>query len=180
VCEENLMRERKPIDRALRRFLDEQAEAAPSDPVQTTNEERAHLRRALMVRALESRASIPGLPNGVETCDVAISEPLTGRLYTPHGLAPLPVLVYLHGGGWVSGSVATHDPFCRLLSEAAGVIVVSVEYRLAPEHPYPAAVKDTLAAVHWAVDHVGQWGGDARRLALGGDSAGAKPGRSGG
>jgi acetyl esterase len=81
--------------------------------------------------------------------------------------------VYLHGGGWVIGSVATHDPFCRLLSEAAAVIVASVEYRLAPEHPYPAAVMDTLSAVHWAAENAAEWGGDAARLALGGDSAGA-------
>ena len=166
------MRERKPIDQALRSFLDEQA-AAPG-PAQMTDEERARSRRTLMVRALESRASIPGLPNGVETRDVSISGALTGRLYAPSRIAaPLPVLVYLHGGGWVVGSVATHDPFCRLLSEAAGAIVVSVEYRLAPEHPYPAALEDTLAGIHWAADHAAEWDGDATRLALGGDSAGA-------
>lgn len=131
------------------------------------------MRRELMVRALKSRASIPGLPNVVQTRDVAITEALTGRLYTPHVAGPLPVLVYLHGGGWVAGSVATHDPFCRLLSEAGEVIVVSVEYRLAPEHRYPAALEDTIAAAHWAADHAAEWGGDAERLALGGDSAGA-------
>jgi acetyl esterase len=65
------------------------------------------------------------------------------------------------------------SPFCRLLSEAAGVIVASVEYRLAPEHPYPAAVEDTLAAVHWAANNAAEWGGNPSRLALGGDSAGA-------
>jgi acetyl esterase len=69
--------------------------------------------------------------------------------------------------------VATVDPFCRLLSEAAGVIIVSVEYRLAPEHPYPAALEDTKAAFDWVVKHAHEWGGDASRLALGGDSAGA-------
>jgi acetyl esterase len=81
--------------------------------------------------------------------------------------------VYLHGGGWVAGSVATHDPFCRLLSEAAEVVVASIEYRMAPEHPYPAALHDTLTAVQWAHQRAGEWGGDATRLALGGDSAGA-------
>jgi acetyl esterase len=128
----------------------------------------------LIVRALESRSSIPGLPNKVETRDVAMSAALAGRLYTPPRPAEkLPVLVYLHGGGWVAGSVATHDPFCRLLSEAAGVIIVSVEYRLAPEHPHPEALEDARAAVLWAADNAAQWGGDPERLALGGDSSGA-------
>jgi acetyl esterase len=83
------------------------------------------------------------------------------------------VMVYTHGGGWVVGAVATVDPFCRLLSEAAGVIIVSVEYRLAPEHPYPAALEDTLAAFDWVAEHAHEFGGDASRLVLGGDSAGA-------
>jgi acetyl esterase len=167
------MRERKPIDAALRSFLDAQAATAGA-PAPTSNEELVRTRRALLVKALENRSSIPGLPNKVETRDVAISGPLTARLYTPpRGSETLPVLVYLHGGGWVAGSVATHDPFCRLLSEAAGVIIASVEYRLAPEHPHPAALEDTLVAVHWAANNAAQWGGDAARLALGGDSAGA-------
>jgi acetyl esterase len=166
------MRERKPIDAVLRSFLDAQAAAAGA-PAPTSNEELVRTRRALMVKALENRSSIPGLPNKVETRDVAISGALTARLYTPpHGSETLPVLVYLHGGGWVAGSVATHDPFCRLLSEAAGVIIASVEYRLAPEHRHPAALEDALAAVHWAAKNAAQWGGDAARLALGGDSAG--------
>jgi acetyl esterase len=167
------MRERKPIDQALRRFLDEQA-AALGAPVEMTNEARTRMLRERMVRALESRTSISGLPNQVETRQVEIATGLLARLYTPSGAkGPLPVLVYLHGGGWVAGSVPTHDPFCRLLSGAAEVFVASIEYRMAPEHPYPAAVEDTLAAVHWADQHAGEWGGDATRLALGGDSAGA-------
>jgi acetyl esterase len=166
------MRERKPIDGALRRFLDE--EAAPSGDPQMTDEALVRFGRAFLLRALENRASIPGLPNDVETLEVEIAPGLAARLYMPpRASVPLPVLVYLHGGGWVVGSVATHDPFCRLLSEAAGVIVASVEYRLAPEHPYPAAVEDTLAAVHWAADNAAEWGGNPSRLALGGDSAGA-------
>jgi acetyl esterase len=166
------MRERKPIDAALRSFLDAQAAVAGA-PTPTSDEELVRMRRALIVKALETRSSIPGLPNKVETRDVAISGALTARLYTPpHGSETLPVLVYLHGGGWVAGSVATHDPFCRLLSEAAGVIIASVEYRLAPEHRHPAALEDALAAVHWAANNAAQWGGDTARLALGGDSAG--------
>ena len=168
------MRERKPIDGALRRFLDEQAAASGNLAAVRMDEARARIMRELMVRVLASRESIPGLPNEVETREVLIAPGLAARLYRPNGIALLlPVLVYLHGGGWVAGSVATLDPFCRLLSEAAGVIVASVEYRLAPEHPYPAAVEDTLTAARWAAEHAAEWGGDTARLAIGGDSAGA-------
>ena len=168
------MNERKPFDAAVRRLLDEQAAAAVAPPAGATNEERVRLARALMMRALESRVSIAGLPNGVETREVEIASGLNARIYLPPGEAlPRPVMVYTHGGGWVIGAVATVDPFCRLLSEAAGVIIVSVEYRLAPEHPYPAALEDTLAAFDWVAAHAHEWGGDASRLALGGDSAGA-------
>src|SRR5580698_10044864 len=168
------MTERKPFDAAVRRFLDEQAVAAGALPPATSNEERVRVARGLMMRALESRESIAGLPNGVETRDVEIAAGLGARVYLPPGgNAARPVMVYTHGGGWVVGAVATVDPFCRLLSEAAGVIIVSVEYRLAPEHPYPAALEDTLAAFDWVAAHAHEWGGDASRLALGGDSAGA-------
>jgi acetyl esterase len=167
------MRERKPIDAALRRFLDDQA-AALGPPVEMTDAARTEMLRDRIMRALESRVSIPGLPNKVESREVEILPGLGARLYRPPGVTvPLPVLVYLHGGGWVIGSVATHDPFCRLLSQAAGVIVVSVGYRLAPENPFPAALEDTVAAVRWAASHAAEWGGDARRLGLGGDSSGA-------
>ncbi len=166
------MRKRKPIDAALRHLLDEQA-ANSGDLAPMTNEERVQMVRSMFVRSLESRASIPGLPNAVETRDVEIAPHLAARLYRPPSTALLPVLVYLHGGGWVGGSVATHDPFCRLLSQAAEIIVVSIEYRLAPEYPYPAALEDTLTAIHWAVKSAAEWGGDSARLALGGDSAGA-------
>jgi acetyl esterase len=159
------------MDPALRGFLD--AQAAAAGPMPASDAELVSARRMLIVRALESRSSIPGLPNKVEARDLAISGTLSGRLYTPARSAEtLPVLVYLHGGGWVAGSVATHDPFCRLLSEAAGVIIISVEYRRAPENPHPAALEDALTAVHWAANNAAQWGGDPARLALGGDSSG--------
>jgi acetyl esterase len=167
------MKERQPIDGALRRFLDEQA-IAFGPPQAMTDEARVRMVRERMMRALESRTSIPGLPNRVQTRDVEIKPGLTARLFHPPAAAgPLPVLVYQHGGGWVAGSVATHDPFCRLLCEAAGVIILSVEFRPAPENPYPAAVEDALDAVRWAGQHAADWGGDPSRLAVGGDSAGA-------
>src|SRR5438093_13283858 len=94
------------------------------------------------------------------------------RVYTPEGRAPFPVLVYFHGGGWVIGSLETHDGICRHLANAAGAVVVSVDYRLAPEHPFPASGEDAYAATRWAADNAASFGGDPRRVAVGGDSAG--------
>jgi acetyl esterase len=168
------MQERKPLDADLRQFLEnEAARLAPLTPAPLTNDQRVSQIRASMVRALESRTSIAGLPNNVETRAIQLKSGLTGRLFLPPAFdSPKPLLVYVHGGGWVAGSVALFDPFCRLLSEAADVIILSVEYRLAPEHPYPAALEDTLTAVHWAAAHAAECGGDPARIALAGDSAG--------
>ena len=84
----------------------------------------------------------------------------------------LPALVYLHGGGWSLGSLATYEPFCRSLANATGQIVIWVEYRLAPEAPYPAALDDTLAAWRWVQNNHGELGANPARISIGGDSAG--------
>ena len=95
------------------------------------------------------------------------------RVYCPRiGGERLPVLVYYHGGGWVLGSLDTHDVLCREIALQADCIVVSVDYRLAPEHPFPAAVDDAIAAYRWVVEHCRDFRGDASRVAVGGDSAG--------
>jgi acetyl esterase len=97
-----------------------------------------------------------------------------GRLYVPDaGAAALPVVVYLHGGGWVVGTVDSFDGVCRALANASGAATLSVEYRLAPEDRHPAAVEDAWAALRWAAERAGEHGGDGRRLAVAGDSAGA-------
>ncbi len=126
-----------------------------------------------MLQARKDRSEIPGLPNRVAASDISMANGLTGRLYAPPDAAALlPVMVYAHGGGWVAGSVETHDPFCRLLSEAAGIVVLSVEFRLAPENRFPAGLDDILAAYQWTAAHAQSCGGDPTRLLLGGDSAG--------
>jgi acetyl esterase len=94
------------------------------------------------------------------------------RIYTPEGAGPFPVLVYFHGGGWVICNLDTHDDTCRRLANQAGCIVVSVDYRLAPEHKFPAAAEDCYAATCWVAENAGSSNGDPTRLAIGGDSAG--------
>ena len=94
------------------------------------------------------------------------------RIYRPEGRAPFPALVYFHGGGWVIGSVETHDGSCRDLANRIGCVVVSVDYRLAPESRFPAAAEDCFAATRWVAAHAGELGVDARRIGVGGDSAG--------
>jgi acetyl esterase len=94
------------------------------------------------------------------------------RIYTPAGDGPFPVLVYFHGGGWVLSNLATHDALCRKLTNRAGCITVSVDYRLAPEHKFPAAVEDAYAATSWVAAHAHTFQGDPTRIAVGGDSAG--------
>jgi len=101
---------------------------------------------------------------------------IPARIYTPktlrqaNGLAPC--LVFFHGGGWVIGDLDSHDVVCRNLADEGKLLVVSVDYRLAPEHKFPAAVDDAIAATQWIADHSGELGVDASRLMVGGDSAG--------
>lgn len=94
------------------------------------------------------------------------------RVYRPSREAGLPVLMYFHGGGWVIMDVNTHDPLCRALANAAGCAVVSVDYRLAPEHKYPVASEECYAATQWVAEHGSELGLDTSRMALAGDSAG--------
>ncbi len=113
-----------------------------------------------LVHAVEDRR-VPG-PAG----------PLAVRVYRPSAAAALPGLVYFHGGGFVLGGLDSADRPCRALANAAGCVVVSVDYRLAPEHPFPAAVDDAYAATRYVAEHAEAFGIDRRRLAVGGDSSG--------
>ena len=94
------------------------------------------------------------------------------RVFRPSAATGLPLLLWFHGGGWVTGNLDTHDQLGRLLSDAVGAVVVSVDYRLAPEAKFPAAADDCLAAYEWVLEHASEVGADAGRVAIGGDSAG--------
>ncbi|MBA4181144.1 MAG: lipase [Anaerolinea sp.] len=94
------------------------------------------------------------------------------KIFTPKGEGPFPLLVYIHGGGWVIMSPDTHAKLCAELAEGAGVVIVSPHYRLAPENLPPAQLDDCMATVHWAVKHAAELNADGSRFAIGGDSAG--------
>ena len=101
--------------------------------------------------------------------------PMLARLYTPTerlGADPAPTMLFIHGGGWMYGDLESHDPVCRFLAETSGVQVLAIDYRLAPEHKFPAAVEDCQAAYRWLVEHADEVNADPNRLAVGGDSAG--------
>jgi len=128
---------------------------------------------------LETRpASTPPAPQIGAVRDVSAEGPLGAiplRVYRPVGgpdSTRLPVLVFFHGGGWVIGNIESHDVACRQVTAEAGISVISVDYRLAPEHKFPAPVDDAWAATRWIVAHADELGVDGRRLAVGGDSAG--------
>ena len=95
------------------------------------------------------------------------------RVYSPSGRGPFPILINFHGGGWVIGDLETADAVSREFCRRAGCVVVSVDYRLAPEHRFPAAVDDSYAATCWVAEHAAQFNGDPKRIAVGGESAGA-------
>lgn len=125
----------------------------------------------------EAYAALGGSTPVGETQDFAIegpAGPLPVRAYIPEGEGPFPTLVYYHGGGMVLGSPDTHEPICTALCARADVVVLSVDYRRAPEHPFPAPVEDAYAALEWADEFAGDLAGDPDRLAVGGDSAGGR------
>ena len=137
---------------------------AERSPVQARRDARTLAAATSRVESVASVAdrTIPG-PGG----------PLPLRIYTPRsGRGPRPVLVWFHGGGFVVGDLFSADATCRSLANRSGAMVVSVGYRLAPEHPPPAAVEDCVAATRWVAANAGHLGGDPARLAVGGDSAG--------
>jgi acetyl esterase len=158
-----------PLDPQVALYLQKQAEMGTEDVPELSLTEQ---RRQSELSAIEQA----GNPESAATItDRIISAPdrdIPVRIYTPEGVGPFPVLVYFHPGGWVFGSIASSDPVCRALARQTPCIVVSVDYRLAPEDPFPAAPEDCYTTTQWVANHAHEIHADAARIAVGGDSAG--------
>jgi acetyl esterase len=155
-----------PVDPQIQALLDAAKELPP---IHTLTPEQA--RAQFAARAVEGLRS----PEIASAVDRAIDGPggqLGLRVYTPLGQGPFPLLVFFHGSGFVVCSLDTHDVMCRNLCAGAGCVVASVDYRLAPEHKFPAAPEDCLHATRWAGANAASLGADPARIAVGGDSAG--------
>jgi acetyl esterase len=142
-------------------------------PVQTL--EPAEARRQYRERATYTQPQRPDVALAKDIAIPAEHGQIPARYFRAQGSGPaelLPVLVFFHGGGWVIGDLETHETLCRELANGAGCAVVSVDYRLAPEHCFPAAAQDAFAAVRWVAQNAGELGVDVSRIAVGGDSAG--------
>ena len=155
-----------PVDPQIQAILDGAA-GLPGTHTLSVTEARA--RYDALVKVLPPAAPVASL---AERSIDGPGGPLKLRIYTPEGRGPFPVVVFFHGSGFVLCSLDTHDGMCRNLCGGAGVLVVSVDYRLAPEHRFPAAPDDCLHATRWVAAHAGELGGDAGRLVVAGDSAG--------
>ncbi len=150
-----------------------QRQVPPMHTLSPTDARRLYLERRTFTQ--------PDPPAVAEVRDLHTDAGVSLRLYRPEqpeqphqpvGSSVKPVLVYFHGGGWTIGDLDTHDVLCRQLCAAAGVVVVAVDYRLGPEHPFPAALDDCVAATRWVQREAAALGIDATRLAVGGESAG--------
>jgi acetyl esterase len=157
-----------PLDPKAKELLDE---------VEASGRPNAHLLPVPEARA-NFEALFESLGPGEAVADARdLQIPVKGgsipaRLYRPAGEGRFPVVVYYHGGGWLLGSVTAYDIVCRALANASGAVIVSVGYRLAPEHKYPTAVEDAYAAARWVAENASDLGGDRHRIAVAGDSAG--------
>jgi len=160
-----------PLEPATRTIVDQMTAAGPVDFSELTPAAFRRLFRASL-GALDS-AGAAGAEEDVEDRSIpGPAGPVPVRVYRPPGAGPAPLVAYFHGGGWVIGDIDTHDGTCRTLSRRTGAVVVSVGYRLAPEHRFPAAVDDCDAATAWVAAHGSDLGGDPGRLGVAGDSAG--------
>jgi acetyl esterase len=155
-------------------------ESAPGPP--------AHLVPIAQARAAHDRETAVMSGPGEEVAEVRDVEapgpggPIPVRLFRPLGAGEggaagssgggLPLVAYLHGGGWVVGTIDAFDPLCRALANASGALIASIGYRLAPEHPFPAALEDARAAVRWLAANAPELGADPERMGIAGDSAG--------
>jgi acetyl esterase len=159
-----------PLDPQVQQLIDQMA-ALDAPPLEQQSVETARTTMAAMV-------GLAAAPDVAEVSDFTVDTslgPVPVRLYRPPSSeadAPLPLLVWFHGGGWVIGDLTTADPTARDLCVQSGGLVASVDYPLAPEHPFPAGPEACFEVTRWLVDHAADFGADARRVGVGGDSAG--------
>src|SRR5215472_7754551 len=159
-----------PLDPRAKRLLAMMAAAAPAERRRPTTSERRQSLAKLMQFA---RSDVAGLTANDGTLPGPGGD-IAYRLYAPrHDRAPVPGFVFFHGGGMVAGSIETHDQVAAALASATGCRLISIDYRLAPEHKFPAAVEDAIAATEYVARNAPLFGIDAERLVVGGDSAGA-------
>ncbi len=162
-----------PLDPQLSAIVEAmRAHGAPPPFSGTPQEARARMHRAVM--AGRANTAMPDIGSFEDAAATANGLTVPVRIYRPReAMHPLPTVLFFHGGGFVLGSIELTDDIGRKLCRDLRAVVVSVEYRLAPEHPFPAAHNDALAAATWVLDHVHELGGDADRIAIAGESAGA-------
>jgi acetyl esterase len=157
-----------PVDPQIQVYLDQIAALNPP-PIRSMTPQEVRQQMAMLMAILPEGEAVARVENRSITGPAG---KLPIRIYTPEGSGPFPLLVFFHGGGWVRCDLDTHDGQCRALANGGGCVVVSVDYRLAPEHKFPAAPQDCYAATSWVAKHATELHGDAGRLAVGGDSAG--------
>ncbi|HEY4403657.1 MAG TPA: alpha/beta hydrolase, partial [Xanthobacteraceae bacterium] len=161
-----------PLDPAAKRLLDMLAAAGGMADIATMTPQQMRDGFRRLAQAVDVKGVLIGkIENGELP---GPGGPLPYRIYRPQQAAAplLPALVFFHGGGCVFGDIDTHDGLCRMLAAESGCAVISVGYRRAPEHRFPAAVEDSYAATQWVAQHAAALGLDADRVAVGGDSAG--------
>jgi acetyl esterase len=155
-----------PVDRQVKAIEDKMAAAGLLHPTTLEQARKAYLFYAQFAGSPENVARVENRHIPGPAGDIAI------RLYAARTGGELPVLIFYHGGGFIAGGLDTHDAPLRAIANRCDCLIVSVEYRLAPEHHFPAATEDAYAAVKWVADHAAEIGGDPKRIAVGGDGAG--------
>jgi acetyl esterase len=160
-----------PIHPQCQAILDAMANA--NGPTVFDSREPAEARRLYAAGTAVFAPETPPLRSVKNLVVPGVATDIPTRIYTPEtAVERLPVLVFMHGGGWVFGSLDTHDALCRLLAHQAECLIVSVDYRLAPEHKFPVGLEDCLTVLEWVAANAASIGGDPSRCAIGGDSAG--------
>jgi acetyl esterase len=164
-----------PLDPLAKRFLAMTAAASPGDRSRPSTQDRIQERRQALAKLMQfARADVTAVA-GIDGLLPGPAGDIPYRLYAPANATNdlLPGFVFFHGGGMVAGSIETHDRVCAALAQTTGCRLISVDYRLAPEHKFPAAIEDAISATQWVYDRAAALGIDAAKLVVGGDSAGA-------